>query len=603
MKNPGRRFGARIILLLVLVLLFRVKPSFGQCKSYIPDQSSFPFTFSQPLMINETLTTPGGTVTQQIFTQPGTNFVGSPYSSYAIVLGSNQAKAFEICSGQPGFSGSGSGSFPATAGSNYYTNVINMSVEDGVFSIHQTGMRTRPLDNGLTYNYYLATFDNTIVYTVQTGAYHVTSKAGGSFSYFDTAGDLIVGTGTSSADISGTWSLTVIPIPPLSIDTFTLPDGKVGFPYSANISASGGVPPYSWSIKFAPPDFSIVTLSSGVGEVLGQDNPLTHYVSLTATVTDTTGTHNSQFYTVAFLPAHGSIFNQSQLEKLREHGGADAENAVMYAILAEAAASNPETFVFVPFFVFLAEHYAEDAGILLALGADPSDPNYKVVALPFFPMTPQATAQAGITQDEANALNALLENLDKVSAYGNAAVTATNRAHGAQDAGDVYWQQTQLAAVKFYSFNLANLLATQPALRSNLESAFVKAGLPAIQITQQMISSFENSTAQNGLPKDFVQGLSNLGANADTIALAQQFLSFPTGSPSTFPSDIINPDLDNDDAALSVSLLQFAADRNADGSVNCVDLDIVRASFGKKTGQVGFDPRVLCAYNCLNKNH
>src|SRR5262249_8136709 len=32
-------------------------------------------------------------------------------------------------------------------------------------------------------------------------------------------------------------------------------------------------------------------------------------------------------------------------------------------------------------------------------------------------------------------------------------------------------------------------------------------------------------------------------------------------------------------------------DRNGDGVVNCADLAIVKASFGKKSGQVGFDPR------------
>jgi hypothetical protein len=32
-------------------------------------------------------------------------------------------------------------------------------------------------------------------------------------------------------------------------------------------------------------------------------------------------------------------------------------------------------------------------------------------------------------------------------------------------------------------------------------------------------------------------------------------------------------------------------DVNGDGQVNCVDIEIVKASFGKKTGQAGFDAR------------
>jgi hypothetical protein len=39
------------------------------------------------------------------------------------------------------------------------------------------------------------------------------------------------------------------------------------------------------------------------------------------------------------------------------------------------------------------------------------------------------------------------------------------------------------------------------------------------------------------------------------------------------------------------SMTTLLGDRNGDGVVNCVDLDIVKASFGKKIGQTGFDPR------------
>ena len=36
---------------------------------------------------------------------------------------------------------------------------------------------------------------------------------------------------------------------------------------------------------------------------------------------------------------------------------------------------------------------------------------------------------------------------------------------------------------------------------------------------------------------------------------------------------------------------QMAADVNGDGQINCTDIAIVKASFGKRTGQTGFDPR------------
>jgi len=38
-------------------------------------------------------------------------------------------------------------------------------------------------------------------------------------------------------------------------------------------------------------------------------------------------------------------------------------------------------------------------------------------------------------------------------------------------------------------------------------------------------------------------------------------------------------------------ILKLYGDLNSDGAVNCADLAIVKASFGKRTGQAGFDPR------------
>jgi hypothetical protein len=43
---------------------------------------------------------------------------------------------------------------------------------------------------------------------------------------------------------------------------------------------------------------------------------------------------------------------------------------------------------------------------------------------------------------------------------------------------------------------------------------------------------------------------------------------------------------------MSISLLvSIMGDLDGDGIVNCKDIAIVKTSFGKKSGQVGFDPR------------
>jgi hypothetical protein len=44
-------------------------------------------------------------------------------------------------------------------------------------------------------------------------------------------------------------------------------------------------------------------------------------------------------------------------------------------------------------------------------------------------------------------------------------------------------------------------------------------------------------------------------------------------------------------AELTITGVSVPGDLNGDGSVGCDDLAIVKASFGKKQGQPGFDPR------------
>jgi hypothetical protein len=46
-----------------------------------------------------------------------------------------------------------------------------------------------------------------------------------------------------------------------------------------------------------------------------------------------------------------------------------------------------------------------------------------------------------------------------------------------------------------------------------------------------------------------------------------------------------------DSSALQFVVPAVAGDVNGDGVVNCLDLAIVNASFGKRTGQAGFDRR------------
>ena len=75
-----------------------------------------------------------------------------------------------------------------------------------------------------------------------------------------------VGTTTISALLGGLAGSTVLTVQPapLSITTASLPNGTANEPYSAALAASGGTPPYTWTVvSGALPSGLILDLSSG----------------------------------------------------------------------------------------------------------------------------------------------------------------------------------------------------------------------------------------------------------------------------------------------------------------------------------------------------
>jgi hypothetical protein len=62
--------------------------------------------------------------------------------------------------------------------------------------------------------------------------------------------------------------------------------------------------------------------------------------------------------------------------------------------------------------------------------------------------------------------------------------------------------------------------------------------------------------------------------------------------PSTISGNIpltLDPIVGPVQALITANKLRY--DLNQDGAINCVDLQIVKNSFGKKVGDVGYDPR------------
>ncbi len=149
--------------------------------------------------------------------------------------------------------------------------------------------------------------------------------------------------------------------------------------------------------------------------------------------------------------------------------------------------------------------------------ADPPDSNFMVIAQPVVPAVPQVAAQGEVTQDLAGAWNDFLNNQVQVDGVAMAMITSRERAQGAADAGDTYWQTQQNEAAAGYASQLASILAAQPALRENLVNAWQTSGIPDIIITADDVRKYQADITANGLPANFTDTLTQMGADSTTI--------------------------------------------------------------------------------------
>jgi Putative Ig domain len=95
-----------------------------------------------------------------------------------------------------------------------------------------------------------------------------------------------------------------IALPPLVITTATLANGQVGVAYSANLAATGGVPPYTWSMTSGSLPAGLA-LASGTGTISGTPTAFVYNSPVTFTVTDSTTPAMRQSATVPLTIASG----------------------------------------------------------------------------------------------------------------------------------------------------------------------------------------------------------------------------------------------------------------------------------------------------------
>ena len=226
------------------------------------------------------------------------------------------------------------------------------------------------------------------------------------------------------------------------------------------------------------------------------------------------------------------------------------------------------------------------------MAADPADPNFTVIPLPAFLPVPTLPPDNSITPAESTAYTSLFLNESKQTGYFRAMSTAINRAQGAAAASNATWQQKQLLAAKAYAYQLTLLQAAEPSLLSEFESTLQNVATNPIEISVAQVTSYIQDVSKNGFPSSKIAALEAAGFNSTEIGRYQMAVgSLTPANPLSYPSMLTDQSLTGAiSGTLNVSA-NFAADRNGDLTVNCADLQLVKSSFGLRSGQTGFDPR------------
>jgi hypothetical protein len=195
--------------------------------------------------------------------------------------------------------------------------------------------------------------------------------------------------------------------------------------------------------------------------------------------------------------------------------------------------------------------------VLGEIANDPSDPNFRAIALPVAPVITRVPA-GDVPQPIADAFNALVDNQLQSIGVMRAIITSTNRATGAYDANEDGWMAAQAAAGIRYRAELAVLIQKKVALLANLQAALRTGGVPAITVTANDVFEYELDLLNYGFSSDEIQMYTELGYSADDIEMARKRLAMRDifASAGTFPEKFTSQDYTNALQNLT-KLLQF----------------------------------------------
>jgi hypothetical protein len=205
------------------------------------------------------------------------------------------------------------------------------------------------------------------------------------------------------------------------------------------------------------------------------------------------------------------------------------------------------------------------------LALDPIDPNYTEIAIPVTPILNQQPILAGvyITQVQADAINALLNNIEQEIGLGQAMLTTFDRASGALAANDSIWVSNQLQAARNYAGQVANILDARPILLVALKEALQTYPDMPLILTGEDVAKYKYNLATLGFSTDQTQIFTDLGMDDRAISEildAQLLTKFPPGllpneEVGRFPDVLTDPDLIESIHNLAYAMREFSLGR------------------------------------------
>ncbi len=371
---------------------------------------------------------------------------------------------------------------------------------------------------------------------------------------------------SSEGHVVGSYQITR-----LQITTASLPGGQVGVNYdSGALSATGGrpFPPVSFSYSYTWSATTGTGLPFGLhinyftGDISGLPSVAQTY-SPVVTVTDFNGTTARKTFQIVIASnpklSVDTVVQNSYYSMLADYWFKIA--SIDYQAANACTVFAPEMPELGPLCLGLflkAAATVRLAELYEAKAADPADTNYMEVALPNPPSLTIPAPDPSWTAAQLAAYNALVAVIlteEQIIGLSNAEMTAVNRAGGANQAGNTYWVQQQLAAQKQYSereaFDL-NLFVLQS---SQLKAAYAASGFQDFSVSVADATTFELGIAAKGLPSDLLAQLAILGIDAEGLSLVQEAL--PSFDPSTVSADTLQSFVPPSD--VSATIQQLAA--------------------------------------------